>query len=345
MPSAGGVLSAIGNTPLVRLDRLSGDQSLLVYGKLEAANPGGSTKDRAACKIIENAMATGQLKAGGLVIESSSGNMAIGLAQACLYFRLRLICVVDAKATRQNLQILKAYGTEISLVTDADPLTGEFLSVRLRRVQDLLKINPGAFWPDQYSNLANSNAHHFTMGEIATSLEFKLDYLFCSTSTCGTLRGCAEYIKSHDMKTKVVAVDAVGSRIFEYREGTRLIPGHGAGVRPALFEPGLADTYVLVSDLDCVNGCRYLVHNEAILAGGSSGGVVAAFQRLKDNIPRNSVCVLILPDRGERYLDTIYSDDWVREKLTNPCGPGSQETSAAIQCGTRAPRHFVRAKS
>jgi N-(2-amino-2-carboxyethyl)-L-glutamate synthase len=307
-----GVLSAIGKTPLVPLKRLSGNSSLQIFAKLEAANPGGSIKDRTALYIIQDALSKGQIHSGSTVIESSSGNMAIGLAQVCSYFDMYLICVLDPKASQRNVNILQAYGAEIELVSQPDEATGEFLQARLARVQQLLKKIPGAFWPNQYSNRANSSAHYYMMAEIAAELP-RVDYLFCATSTCGTLRGCAEYIRLNGLKTKVYAVDALGSMIFHKRSCQRLIPGHGAGIVPDLFQPGLADRAVLVSDLDCVLGCRFLLEKEAILAGGSSGAVVSAFNQVRHEIGEQSVCVLIFPDRGERYLETIYSEAWVQE--------------------------------
>ena len=320
-----GVLSAIGKTPLVRLTRLPGDNSPTVYAKLEGINPGGSIKDRAALAIIQDAISKGLVRPKGLVIESSSGNMAIALAQVCLYFDLRLICVVDPRATQQNLKIIGAYGAEVEMVSTPDPSTGEYLVARIKRVHELLGKFPGAFWPDQYSNRANSDAHHYTMAEMAEALGYKVDYLFCSASTCGTLRGCAEYIQSQGMTTQIYAIDAIGSVIFDGQasEGSkkgmkRLIPGHGAGVRPALFQPWLAARCILVSDLDCVIGCRRLLKREGIMAGGSSGGVVMAFELVKHELVSDSVCVLVMPDRGERYLDTIYSDSWVRENFGDP---------------------------
>jgi cysteine synthase A len=148
------------------------------------------------------------------------------------------------------------------------------------------------------------------MHEIISALG-ELDYLFCATSTCGTIRGCAEYARQHDLKLKVFAVDAIGSVIFGGQNAKRLIPGHGAAVRPALFEPDLADECIQVSDLDCVLGCRRLVGREAILCGGSSGAIITAVQNVKHKIASDSVVVVVLPDRGERYLDTVYSDEWV----------------------------------
>jgi cysteine synthase A len=153
------------------------------------------------------------------------------------------------------------------------------------------------------------------MHEITTALHGKVDYLFCSTSTCGTIRGCTEYIRRERLKTRVFAVDAVGSVIFGGQKAPRLIPGHGSAVVPALYQPGTIDRCVHVTDLDCVIGCRRLVREEGILAGGSSGGVLMALHRVEKEIPDDSNCVLIFPDRGERYLETIYSDAWVEKNF------------------------------
>jgi cysteine synthase A len=308
-----GILSAVGNTPLVGLTKLYRSLHFRLLGKIEALNPGGSIKDRAALSMLQQGIETGQICPRTVIIESSSGNMGIGLAQACAYWGLRLICVIDAKTTIQNIDILKTFGAEINLVSEPDPATGEFLHARLKRVRELLSEIEHSYWPNQYANDSNSLAHHQTIREILTELNGKLDYLFCATSTCGTLRGCAEYLKEQMIPAKVVAVDAEGSVIFGGQKAARLIPGHGAGVVPPLYQPDLADSFVLVSDLDCVVGCRRLVKQEAILAGGSSGGVLMALNRLKDEIPEGATCVLIFPDRGERYLDTIYNDTWVRE--------------------------------
>ena len=239
--------------------------------------------------------------------------MGIGLAQACAYLGMRLICVIDPKTTRQNVEILKAYGAEIDLVAQPDPSTGEFLQARISRVKALLSAIENSFWPDQYSNVNNAAAHHQTMHEIATTMSGSVDYLFCATSTCGTIRGCAEYVKANGLETKIIAVDAVGSVIFGGKPAKRLVPGHGAAVRPRLYQDDLAYDYVQVTDTDCVVGCRRLVREEAILAGGSSGAVVMAIDRVKQKIAPGAFCVGILPDRGERYLDTIYSDEWVAE--------------------------------
>lgn len=318
-----GILSAIGNTPLVELKKVIPELPFHLYAKLEALNPGGSAKDRPALGILQRALSSGLIREGSVIIESSSGNMGIGLAQASRIFGLRFICVIDPKTAPQNVRLLRLYNAEIDLVTEPDPATGEFLQARVSRVRQLLREIPGSFWPNQYANEANAMAHYATtMHEIASALKGQVDYLFCATSTCGTITGCAEYARDHGMSTQIVAVDAVGSRIFGEVSGKRMIPGFGAGFRPDLCRVELVSRCVHVSDTDCVLGCRRLLHAEGLLAGGSSGGVLTAVDRLKHEIPEGAHCVMILPDRGERYLDTIYSDAWVYEHLGLPSGLG-----------------------
>jgi len=311
-----GILSVIGNTPLVRLTKAITDTPLSVYAKLECLNPGGSVKDRTAYNIIAKAIEAKIIRPDTVIIESSSGNMGIGLAQVCAYFGLRFICVVDPKTTVQNISILKTYGAELEYVTEPHPKTNEYLQSRLDRVHELLSTIKNSYWPNQHANRSNPDAHYSTtFPEIVSLLGDNIDYLFCATSTCGTISGCAKYVRQHRLGTKIIAVDAVGSVIFGGVSGKRLIPGHGAAVVPALLEPDLIDQCVRVSDLDCVVGCRRLVRREAILVGGSSGGVFMALERLKKSLPPHATCVLIFADRGERYLDTIYSDEWVEKEL------------------------------
>jgi 2,3-diaminopropionate biosynthesis protein SbnA len=329
------ILSTIGKTPLVKLSRYLPGAHFDLYAKLEGFNPGGSIKDRTAYYILTRALESGRARPGSTVIESSSGNMGIGLAQACAFYGLRFICVVDSKTTKQNVEILRAYGAQIDKVEEPDPVSGEFLQARLNRVRQLLREIPGSVWFDQYSNEHNPLAHYETMREILDELDGRLDYLFCATSTCGTLRGCSEYLRSRGAPTKVVAVDAVGSVIFGGGHCKRLIPGHGAALVPQLFRPDLSDGCVHVTDLDCVKGCRRLMRREAVLAGGSSGGVLSAVERMNDLLPHGAVCVAILPDRGERYLDTIYSDEWVRDHFgeVSHLWEGAEEARECVRVG------------
>lgn len=330
----GGILSTVGGTPLVRLERLLPGLRANVFAKLERFNPGGSVKDRTALSMLLHHIRAGTLDpAQSVVIESSSGNLAIGLAQVCRYFGLRFICVVDAKTTEQNIAVLKAYGAAVEVVEEPDPDTGEFLPVRLRRVDELVSSTPHAFWPDQYANPLNPKAHEETMREITEALDGQVDYLFCSVSTTGTLRGCVDYIRANRLGTTCVAVDAVGSVLFG--PGTaarRLIPGHGASVRPALLDPDVPDVAVQVTDLDCIVGCRRLTSREAILAGGSSGATVAALDKLSGVIAEGSNCVLVFPDGGDRYLNTIYSDEWVTKHFGEVFHLWKDESVADAPC-------------
>ncbi len=309
-----GILEAVGGTPLIRLRRYVHENYFNLFAKLESLNPGGSIKDRPATRILEHGLRSGSIRRGTVIIESSSGNMGIGLAQACRYHGLRFICVVDPKTTEANLRMIRTYGAEIDLVAEPDPESGEFLQARLKRVRELIGLIENSFWPNQYESRKNPESHYqTTMHEMAVALDGKIDFLFVPTSTCGTLRGCSEYVREHGMTTRVIAVDALGSLIFGTVKAKRLVPGLGAGMRPPLCDPALIDECVHVSDVDCIVGCRRLMAREAICAGGSSGGVLSAVEAYRDRIPADAVVAAILPDRGERYLETIFSDDWVRE--------------------------------
>ncbi|SOD64135.1 cysteine synthase A [Streptomyces zhaozhouensis] len=309
---ASGVLSTVGGTPLVELTKLLPGSGFRTFAKLEAANPGGSIKDRSAGAMVAEAVRTGAVVPGRtVVVESSSGNLGIGLAQACRYLGLRFVCVVDPRTNPQNVAIMRALGAEVRTVESVDPATGEYLPARKRYVRDLVDSLPDAYCPDQYANPRNAWAHRTTMREIVEALEGRLDYLLVTVSSAGTLRGCAEYAREAGLPVRIVAVDAEASAIFRPPVGRRLIPGHGAAEAPRLYRPGLADEVVHVSDLDCLVGCRRLVGREAILAGGSSGAVVSALTRLSARIPEGARCALVFPDSGERYLDTIYDDAWV----------------------------------
>jgi 2,3-diaminopropionate biosynthesis protein SbnA len=328
-----GVLATVGGTPLVPLSRLLPGSGFHTYAKLESANPGGSIKDRPACLMLSDAIRSGEVVPGrSVVIESSSGNLGIGLAQACRYFGVRFICVVDPRTNRQSIALMRAYGAEVITVTEKDRMTGEYLPTRIRRVRELTAELPDAYCPDQYANPRNAWAQRATMKEIVDALDGSLDYLLCTISSCGTLRGCAEYAREQGLPVKIIAVDAEGSSILRPAVGRRLIPGHGAAIRPALYRPGLADDVVHVSDLDCLVGCRRLAYREAILAGGSSGAAVSALYRLRDCIPAGANCVLILPDGGERYLDTIYDDAWVAANFGDVAGLWNDEIMEVAHC-------------
>lgn len=309
-----GILSVIGKTPIIRLSRLSEKFGLDLHAKLELLNPSGSIKDRAAFRMLSHAIEHGAVTAETTIIESSSGNLGVGLAQFCKYHRLRFVCVVDPMATQQNLALLRAYGAEVDLVDSQNAAGGGYLQQRIARVQALLASTPNSFWPNQYANRENSNSFIAFMDDVRRAFDGKgPDYLFIAASSCGTLSGCSAYIKQHQLSTKIVAVDAEGSVLFGSAGPRRLIPGHGAGRVPELFSPDLADDFIQISEIDCIQGCRDLMEHEAILAGGSSGAIVAAVQRKLSTLRPGATCLVVLADRGDRYLDTIYSDQWVAE--------------------------------
>ena len=314
---AGGILGAIGGTPLVRLEKIFESSHFDCFAKLEGLNPGGSSKDRASVAIVERALQTGEINSGTLIIESSSGNTGIGLAQVCAYHGLHFRCIIDPKVTQQNVDILAAYGAEIEMIEHPDPETGELLPAKLKRIDEILETVENSFWANQYASQENSGAHYrSTVKEILHDLDgYMLDYLFIATATCGTIRGCLDYLVDHGYPTKVIAVDALGSQIFSNCKHDRLIPGFGSAICPELTPTDGVHKFLHVTDIDCVVGCRRLARTEAILAGGSSGGVISAVDRMSAEIPEGSTVVALLPDRGERYLDTIYSDEWVRENL------------------------------
>jgi len=311
-----GILSVIGNTPLVTLNKLFSDPETKVYAKLEMQNPGGSTKDRTSLLMLSKAIEEGRIAKNTTVVESSSGNMAIGLAQACRYLDLGLIVVTDPKINQRTLDLLKTYSARTERVTQADA-NGNFLKSRLKRVQELLNSVPNSYWPNQYGNKFNPAAHYQTMKEIVRDCRNPPDYLLAATSTCGTIMGCATYARKKGLSTKMVAVDAAGSVIFGETGKKRLIPGHGAGRKSDLLDVSYIDHVFHITDEECVIGCRELLNREAILAGGSAGAVVMAAKKLHLLIPAGSTCALIFSDSGERYLDTIYNDEWVKNHFGN----------------------------
>jgi len=325
-----GVLGAIGDTPLVGLRRYLLRPDIEVWAKLEAANPGGSAKDRPAARMLEDALERGLITAETTVIESSSGNMGIGLAQACRYHGIRLICVADTRSHQTSLRTMAALGADVRVVSPADAESGNLLAARLALVAELVAQTPNSFWPNQYANESNAAAHaDGTMREIDEALDGALDYVFVATSTTGTIHGCCDYIRENHRPTKVIAVDAVGSALFGGSPGPRLLPGFGAGIATQLSVGVDFDRLERVSDLDCVIGCRRLVAREAILAGASSGGVAVALERLAGQLAPGTSCAVILADGGSGYLETVYDDAWVTDALG--CEP--DELAALVDGG------------
>jgi cysteine synthase A len=282
-----------------------------VLAKLELMNPSGSMKDRSAAYIVERGLADGSISADSHLIESSSGNFGIALATAARVHALEFTCVVDPKTTQANLRILRQLGARVELVTDPDD-HGCYLEGRLARVAELCREVPRSIWINQYANERSWEAHyHGTAGEILADLDGAVDCLVVPVSTTATLVGLTRRLRASFPSLRVIAVDAAGSVIFGGPPGPRHLPGLGAGRRPELLSAGEIDEVVYVSDREAVAGCRALAASEGILAGGSSGAVVAAIERIRPQLPEHWRILTVLPDRGDRYLDQVYDDAWV----------------------------------
>jgi len=306
------IIECIGGTPLVRLRRLfnGGPQ---VYAKLELLNPGGSVKDRPARYIIERGLRDGTIAPGATIVESSSGNFAIALAMAARIYELEFVAVVDPRIAPLNLRILRQLGARVEMVERPDPYGG-YLHTRLERVRELLAEIPGAYWLDQYANALNAQCHYDGIGtEIVEALgtEEPVDAFVAAVSTSATLMGAARRLREAYPGIRVVAVDAQGSVIFGGPASRRSLPGIGSSRTPELLCPEEVDEVIYVDDYDSARGCRELLRGEGILAGGSSGAVIAAVQQVAAALPPSARIATVLPDRGERYMDLVYDDAWV----------------------------------
>ena len=305
------VVACVGRTPLVELRRRFPPPGPTVIAKLELMNPSGSMKDRSAAYIVDRGLADGTITPSTHLVESSSGNFGIALATAARVYDLDFTCVVDPKTTPANLRVLERLAARVELVTEPDE-HGCYLAARLRRVAELCRTQPGSLWINQYANERSWQAHyHGTAGEILADLDRPLHCLVVPVSTTGTILGLARRLRGAFPALHVVAVDAAGSVIFGGPPGPRHVPGLGAGRRPELLAPAEIDEVVYVSDREAVAGCRALAAREGILAGGSSGAAVAAIDRIRPRLPGHWQILTVLPDRGDRYLDQVYDDDWV----------------------------------
>lgn len=305
------ILDRIGETPLVRLSRLFRDSRCEVLAKLELFNPGGSVKDRPAHYIVERGLADGSIRKNSHIVESSSGNLAIALAMVCRIHGLRFTAVVDPNISPINLRIIQCYGGKIELVTEKDN-QGGYLGTRIERVKHMLREQPDVVWTNQYANDRNWQSHYHGEGEdILRDLDRPLDYLVLGVSTSGTLHGIARRLREAWPNMKVVAVDALGSVLFGTPPYPRDLPGLGASRVPELLQRDEIDQAIHIDDYESAVACRELVKHEGIFAGGSSGSVVAAIQRLSSQVPCGAHILTVLPDRGERYLDTVYDDEWL----------------------------------
>jgi 2,3-diaminopropionate biosynthesis protein SbnA len=285
---------------------------LPVYLKCEGFNFAGSVKLKAAVEMVEAAERDGTLDRDTVLLESSSGNLGLALAMVAANSGYRFVCVTDARCNMATRQLMEVFGAQVHVITA--PAEDGFLGARLRKVRELCASDPKYLWLNQYANENNWKAHQKTTAP-AIAREFpRLDVLFVGAGTTGTLMGCARYFRQHRPSVTVVAVDSVGSVTFGTPPGPRMIPGLGTSIRPRLVDESYVDEVVHVAEADTVRVCHELA-GAGFLFGGSTGTVIAGARRwLAENRPGEDVtAVAIAPDLGERYLDTVYHQSWVRE--------------------------------
>ena len=280
--------------------------------KLEGLNPAGSIKLKTAVSLIDDLIHRCGVGPGDRLIESSSGNLGIALGTLCAARGISLTIVADPNTNTAALRTMKAQGTTVVVVTERDA-NGGFLQTRLDYIRSELRRDRKLFWPNQYTNPANSSAHYrHTAQSILEELP-DVGAVLIGVSTSGTLMGCLEFFREHRPATRVIAVDSEGSILFREQGAPRLIPGLGASLRPGLLVDEGDYERVVVPELETVSACHAVARRYGLLVGGSTGTVLAAVRRLAATLRTGEPVVAISPDTGERYLDTIYSEKWVAE--------------------------------
>jgi 2,3-diaminopropionate biosynthesis protein SbnA len=289
-----------------------------VFLKIEALNPAGSIKLKAAASMVEDAERRGVLPPGGCLVESSSGGLGIALAIVAVAKGYSFVCVTDPNTSVQSVDIMRALGVELVEVDWRDS-NGGFLGSRIAYIEQRIAADPALVWLNQYTNPANPAVHERCTAAAITAELDRVDYLFVGTGTGGTLMGCVNHFRKVSPDTKIIAVDAAGSVSSGAAAGPRFIPGIGASRRPEIFHPEVVDDLLLVSEVDTIRTCRWLVRRHGLFAGGSTGSVVAAILRRAPDLPPGSRVVGISPDLGDRYARTIYDDAWVTERFGPDC--------------------------
>ena len=303
-------LDAVGDTPLVRLTKVTRGVRPTILAKLEMLNPGGSVKDRIGLPMIEAAERAGLLGPGGTIVEPTSGNTGHGLAIAAAIKGYKCIFVMPDKMSQEKVALLRAYGAEVVITPTA--VAPESPESYYRVADRLTEEIPGAFQPNQYFNQENPKAHYETTGpEIWEQTEGGIDVLVAGVGTGGTITGAARYLKERKPGLMVVGADPEGSLFSGDQPRPYLVEGIGEDFWPATLDPSLVDRWVKVSDADSFRTARAITRQEGILGGGSCGTAVYAALEVARELDESTLIVVILPDTGRNYLSKLYSDSWL----------------------------------